>query len=94
MSDENWEDVGYIRASSYREPILRTLAKSQPLTPSEIAEKSSLDVRTVSVYLTGDNGLKNKGLVKCLNETAKKGRLYVLTSSGQAVLQSLDNVLN
>lgn len=87
-----WQAVGFIRASKHREPILRSLEESQPLTPTEIASKTNLTTHTVSTYLSGEYGLKNKGFVECLNETARKGRLYQLTKYGESVLAKIDQV--
>ncbi|MFB6187911.1 MAG: hypothetical protein ABEI86_13745 [Halobacteriaceae archaeon] len=94
MNDDIWEGVGFVRASKHREPILRALDESDPLTPTEISSKTDLTTRTVSTYLSGEQGLKNKGYVECLNETAKKGRLYRLTDYGESVLSAIDDVRN
>lgn len=90
--DDIWENVGFIRASKHREPILRTLQSEQPLRPSEIASQTKMGTRTVSTYLSGERGLSNMGFVECLNETVKKGRLYHLTDQGEEVLSALDKI--
>ena len=89
--DKIWNGVGFIRASKHREPILRALEKSQPRTPTEIASATDLATRTVSTYLSGTQGLKNRGFVECLNETAEKGRLYRLTDYGESVISKVDS---
>jgi len=91
-NNDIWEDIGFIRASIHREPILRVLESEQPLTPSKIASKTELGTRTVSTYLSGERGLLNMGFVECLNESAKKGRLYRLTDRGKQVLLEIDKI--
>jgi predicted transcriptional regulator len=92
MTDDVWEGIGFIRASKHREPILRALEDAGPLTPTEIASMTNLQTRTVSTYLSGSQGLNDKGFIKCLNEEAKKGRLYQVTDYGKSVLSKLDDV--
>ena len=52
-----------------------------------IANKSDIRTNHISNVLTQ---LKNHGLVVCLNEEARKGRLYKLTERGDFVLKNLD----
>lgn len=73
------EAISLIKSSEYRYKVLKTL-RDDVLTPSEIAKKTNLRLNHVSMVLTD---LKNKKLVKCLNEETKKGRLYQLTELGK-----------
>lgn len=56
------------------------------LTPSDIAREIDIRINHVSKYLTE---LKNKKLIVCLNENAKKGRLYQLTKLGAQIFIEL-----
>jgi len=56
------------------------------LTPSDIAKELDIRINHVSKYLTE---LKNKKLIVCLNEYAKKGRLYQLTELGKQIFIEL-----
>ena len=71
--------ISLIKSSEYRHKIIKAIG-NEVLTPSEIAKKVDLRLNHVSMVLTD---LKNKKLVKCLNEETKKGRLYELTELGK-----------
>lgn len=71
--------ISLIKSSEYRYKVLKAI-NNEILTPSEIAKKVGLRLNHVSMVLTG---LKDSNLVKCLNEDAKKGRLYQLTELGK-----------
>lgn len=55
--------------------------------PSEIAKTTGLRTTQVSNALSD---LKEKELVICMNESAKKGRLYQNTELGLEILERLD----
>ena len=71
--------ISLIKSSEYRHKVLKAIG-DEVVTPSEIARKVDLRLNHVSMVLTD---LKNKKLVKCLNEETKKGRLYELTELGK-----------
>ena len=71
--------ISLIKSSEYRHKVLKAIG-NEVLTPSEIARKVDLRLNHVSMVLTD---LKDKKLVKCLNEETKKGRLYELTELGK-----------
>jgi len=71
--------ISLIKSSEYRHKVLKAIG-DEVITPSEIARKVDLRLNHVSMVLTD---LKNKKLVKCLNEETKKGRLYELTELGK-----------
>lgn len=71
--------ISLIKSSEYRHKVLKAIS-NEILTPSEIAKKVGLRLNHVSMVLTN---LKESNLVKCLNEDAKKGRLYQLTELGK-----------
>jgi len=71
--------ISLIKSSEYRHKVLKAIG-NEVITPSEIARKVDLRLNHVSAVLTD---LKDKKLVKCLNEETKKGRLYQLTELGK-----------
>ena len=54
--------------------------------PSEIAKEVKIRLNHVSMFL---KDLKLNGLVECLNEETRKGRLYQLTKLGKDVITKL-----
>lgn len=84
-NDEIFDLVGYVMASDYRTRILKSIGEDIKI-PSAIAEEIDLRTNHVSNVL---KDLKDKNLVLCLNEKAKKGRLYQCTDLGLEVLKFL-----
>lgn len=84
-NDEIFELVGYIMASDYRTKILKSIGENIKI-PSAIAEEIGLRTNHVSNVL---KDLKDKNLVICLNEDARKGRLYKNTDLALEVLKYL-----
>jgi len=76
------EGIALVKSSEYRRKILKAIGDGI-LTPSEIAEKVGIRLNHVSMTL---HSLKESGLVECLNEEARKGRLYRLTALGKNVI--------
>ncbi len=74
--------VSLVRSSLYRQKILSSL-KGKTMTPSEIAKSVGFRLNHVSMVL---KNLKKTGLVVCLNEENKRGRLYELTELGKKVV--------
>ena len=81
-----WELIGFIKVSPTRYKTLKTL-KTDFLMPSEIAKSTGLRTTQVSNALSD---LKEKDLVVCMNESAKKGRIYQNTELGLAILERLE----
>lgn len=54
------------------------------MMPSEIAKSVAIRLNHVSMFLAD---LKENGLVTCLNEESKRGRLYELTDLGKRVVE-------
>ncbi|MBQ2665586.1 MarR family transcriptional regulator [Methanobrevibacter sp.] len=84
--DEMWEMIGFIKVSAIRLKTLKSL-KSTFLMPSEIAKLTGYRTTQISNAL---HDLKEKKLVKCMNEEARKGRIYQNTELGLAILKMLD----
>ena len=77
--------ISLVKSSRHRRKILDTIHNNM-VTPSEISKESSIRLNHVSMYLSE---LKEGGLVECLNESAKKGRLYQLTEFGKKVIKTI-----
>ena len=88
--DKLIELAGYVLASSYRHRVLIALG-NKTKTPSTIARNSGLHLNHISNVLTS---LKKNGLVICLNESAKKGRLYQVTELGHDVIKTIKFDMN
>ena len=71
--------ISLLKSSGYRLKIIQALCNNT-LTPSEIANKINIRLNHVSLFL---KEMKDKKLVKCLNEESRKGRLYELTELGK-----------
>jgi predicted transcriptional regulator len=89
-SEELVEFLVYVKTSKYRKKILLTLEDEKFKIPSEIAKEVGTMTSHVSTHLTG---LKKRKLIKCVNEEAKKGRLYIITDEGKEVLKYLNSVM-
>ena len=84
--EEMWEIVGYIKVSSIRLNVLKSL-KGSFLMPSEIARITGYRTTQISNAL---HDLKERELVRCMNEDARKGRIYQNTPLGLMILNILD----
>jgi len=82
MNKKLVEGIALVKASDYRRKILKAIGDNI-ITPSEIAEKVGIRLNHVSMTL---HSLKENGLVECLNEDTRKGRLYRLTALGKNVI--------
>ena len=84
--DELFQLLGYVMASDYRKSILKSIGHTIKI-PSAIAEEIGLRTNHISNVL---NDLKKKNLVICLNEDAKKGRLYKNTDLALKILEYIE----
>lgn len=82
---ELYSILGFVKVSKYRTDTLKTIGHTYKM-PSEIARETDFKTSQVSTALTD---LKGKDLVVCLNEDAKKGRLYKCTEWGMEILEHL-----
>ena len=78
------EKLGFVKASKYRKVILFALY-SEHKTPTEIQKELSLLSEQVARTL---KELVDKNLIKCLNPSARKGRLYTLTANGKNLVSN------
>lgn len=77
--------LGFVKISNYRTNILKSINKSVKM-PSEIANELGIKTSKVSATLYF---LKKEGLVICLNEDVRKGRLYKCTDKAIELLEYL-----
>jgi predicted transcriptional regulator len=85
MEKETVNSIAYVKASKYRKDILLDIDDKLKL-PSEISKEVSIRINHVSKTL---KQLKEANLVECVNEEAKKGRLYQITEKGKKVIDYL-----
>jgi len=81
----DYHAFGKVKASKHRDSIIRLLYKS-PMTPKELANQTGLELSNTSNYLST---LRELGLVRCLNDDLRKGRIYALTEKGKEVYSGL-----
>lgn len=86
-SEEQIKIMSYIKRSKYRGNVLKTMEHELQF-PSQIAKKVNLRINQVSTLL---KGLKEKGLVECINEEDTMGRFYRLTEKGKEIVKYLLN---
>lgn len=85
-SNYDYEAVGFVTSSSYRQSILECLG-DQPKTPGQIANACEFSITHVS---RGLSELREQGIVDLLvSEERSKGRFYGVTDRGQEVLLAL-----
>lgn len=75
-----------MKAGKVRKAILEQLGNTPGLTPSEMGRLLDLTPPEVS---RGLSDLSGKGLVRCLNPSRRKGRIYAVTKLGATTLKRL-----
>ena len=85
MNDETLKVYAYVITSSYREKVVRSLAK-EDMIPTEIARDSGIRPNHISKVL---KELKDKQIVICTNEQDRKNRNYHLTDLGREIAKNL-----
>ena len=83
---EKWDLIGFIKISPHRRQTLKALEKDY-LMPSEIARLTGIRTTQASSALID---LKAKELVVCMNESAHKGRIYMITELGLDLLNIIE----
>ena len=85
MNDETLKKLGFVMGSTYRVKTLNAL-NNEIKIPTQIAKDTGIRANHISKVLSE---LKNEELVECINEDAKKGRLYRLTSTGKEIADEM-----
>ena len=82
MDKEIINGISLLKSSDYRYKIMKSIGNDMK-TPSEISNMIGIRLNHVSMFLSE---LKRNGLIECLNEENRKGRLYRITELGKDVL--------
>lgn len=82
----DWNLLGFVKASQYRQKILISLEKGNK-TPKEIKDEVGYYLSHVSSTLTD---LKEKELVVCLTPELFRGKIYSLTELGHSITKELN----
>ncbi len=85
-NDELLKLTSYVQISKYREKTLKSIGDEVKI-PTNIAKDSGIRTNHISKVLSE---LKSKEIVECINEEARKGRLYRLTDTGKEVLDVIN----
>ena len=87
LDDDTLRTYAYVNISSYRVKAMKTLKDGDVKTPTDIANDSGIRSNHISKVL---RELKEVGVAECINENARKGRLYRLTDLGDEIVENLD----
>ncbi len=86
MDDETLKKYAYVNISSYRAKAVKSLQNDVKI-PTQIADETGIRRNHISKVL---RELKESGVAECINEEAKRGRMYRLTSVGEDIAENLD----
>lgn len=86
MDDETLKKYAYVNISSYRAKAVKSLQNDLKI-PTQIADETGIRRNHISKVL---RELKESGVAECINEEAKRGRMYRLTSVGEDIAEKLD----
>lgn len=89
MVDDNiLIEASYVEMSGKRVKVLNCLQDDDVKIPRDIAKETNVLPNHISKVL---RELKDKNLLECINEEARKGRLYRLTPLGKEVREYIAN---
>ena len=86
IDDKTLKKYAYVNISSYRVKTVKSL-KNEIKTPTVIANDTGIRTNHISKVL---KELKETGIAECINEEARKGRMYRLTSVGEEIVDKLE----
>lgn len=86
IDDETLKKYAFVSISSYRTRTVKSL-KGDVKMPTEIAKDTGIRRNHISKVL---RELKDSGVAECINEEARRGRLYRLTDAGEEIVEKLD----
>ena len=66
---------------------MKALKNCEVKTPTAIAADAGIRINHISNVL---KELKEAGVAECINEEARKGRLYRLTTTGEVIADNLE----
>jgi len=82
-----WNKYGYVVASEYRKKVVIAL-EERPKTPKEVSNETGLYLSHVSFTLSS---LIEKGIVKCLTPSLRRGKIFDLTEEGNRIAKEIGN---
>lgn len=83
----DWDSVGFVGSSKYREGVLAELSENGAATPSQLRDATGYEISSISHALSS---LRDQELVELLvDEDRKKGRYYGATQNGAEVSEKL-----
>lgn len=85
MNDNLLIKQGYIESSKHRTNVIKTCGYDVK-TPTTIANECGISNKHISRIL---RELKDIKCMECINEEAKKGRLYRLTEDGKEIYENM-----
>ena len=88
IGDETLIKCGFVKIAPYRLKIVKSLKGGQNKIPTQLAKENGIRTNHISKALSD---LKAKGIVVCINEEARKGRIYRLTEEGEIIARSLED---
>lgn len=86
LDDEMLKTLSYVSISSYRLKTVKSL-QNEIKIPTNIAKDTGILPNHISKVLSE---LKDAGVAECINEEARKGRLYRLTDLGDEIAENLE----
>lgn len=87
MDDETLKKYAYVSISTYRTKTVKALHNEIKI-PSKLAQDTEIPSNHISNVL---RELKESGVAECINEEARKGRLYRLTELGEEIADNLED---
>lgn len=87
LDDDTLRTYAYVNISTYRVKAMKTLKDGDVKTPTDIANDCGIRSNHISKVL---RELKEVGVAECINENARKGRLYRLTDLGDEIVDHLE----
>ena len=85
MPNDSNTQLGFIMAAPNRIKILKAISRRR-VTPMQISNNTDILPTNVSRTL---KHLECKNLIKCITSGLRKGKLFMLTEEGKAVLDDL-----
>lgn len=85
MNNKLLAEKAFVEISTYRTKVFESIGQG-PKIPTAIAKDTGLRVNHISNTL---RELKERELVKCINEECRKGRVYKLTHKGEGLMHYL-----
>ena len=86
MPNDASVSLGFVMAGPNRIKVLKTISAMKNATPAQISKKTKVLPTNISRTM---GQLESKNLIKCVTDGLRKGKIFVLTEEGKAVLAEL-----